>query len=73
MAHPLTGQVGRHADSTGGADLGERPQQLVVARVNRERGLVDDPPRLVDVVVGLLDSGDVGDLRQLGQQVGVRG
>src|SRR5436853_494238 len=49
----------------------ERAQEVVVARIQRERRLVDDAAGLVDVVVCLLDRGDVRDLRKLGEEVGL--
>ena len=47
------------------------PQQVVVARVQREAGSSTIAPRLVHVGVGLLDADDVVDPAQLGQQVGL--
>ena len=51
----------RHGDASGAADLGERAQQVVVAGVEGEPGVFDDPPRLLHVRVGLLDADDVVD------------
>ncbi len=45
--------------------LEERKDQVVVAGVELETGLLDDPPGVLEVVPRLLDRDDVGDLRQL--------
>ena len=72
MAHLLARQVRRDADASRSADLGEGTQENVVARVQREPGFVHDAARLLEIVVRLLDRGDVGNLGQLHEQVGSR-
>ena len=52
------------ADAADAAELEERHDQVVVARVEVEAGL-DDVPRLLEIVVRLLDAADVLDLGEL--------
>ena len=56
------------ADAAVAAHLEERLDQVVVTRVEREPE-VDDLPRLLEVVVRLLDGDDVRDLRELGDRL----
>jgi hypothetical protein len=49
-----------HADAADAAELEEREDEVVVPRVEVEVGLGDDPPRLGEVVIRLLDRTDGG-------------
>src|SRR4051812_16502485 len=66
LAHSIAGNVGCHSDAPGAAEL-EHPQEDVVVAGQDLQAL--DRPKLL--VVGLLDSNDVVDQRQLGEQVGL--
>jgi hypothetical protein len=57
-----------HADPAEPPELEERLDQVVVARVQVEAEL-DDPARLVEVAVRLLDRRDGRDLRELGDRL----
>ena len=59
-----------HADAAPPADFEERVDDVVVARVEVETQL-DDPTRLVEVVVRLLDRGHIRDLRELCHRLGL--
>ena len=54
-----------HDDAADAADLEERVDEVVAARVEVEVGLGDDPPRLVELLGRLLDRLDGRDLGQL--------
>src|SRR5881227_3015806 len=49
------GDVRVHTNATDASDLEERQDQDVVPRVEVELGVVDDSPRLDEVVIRLLD------------------
>ena len=59
------------ADPADRAQLEEREDQVVVARVEIQLRVVDDVPRLVEVVVRLLHVADGRDLGQLGDRRGL--
>ena len=58
-----------HADPADTAELEERVDQVVVAGVEIEIGLGENPARLVEIVVRLLHRADGRDLRQLGDRL----
>ena len=56
-------------DAADAAELEEREDEVVVARVEREARLLDDPPGLLEVVVRLLDGRDRRDPGELGDRL----
>ena len=66
LLHLRADDVRVHADTADAADLEERVDEVVVARVEGEAGLLDDEARLDEIVVRLLDGFhrlDLGELR----------
>src|SRR6266545_7768894 len=53
--HPRPDDVRVHTNTTDPAELEEREDQVVVPRIEVEVGLRDDPARLNEVVIRLLD------------------
>ena len=70
LLHLRADDVRVHADAADAAELEERQDQVVVARVEVEAGL-DDVLRLREVVVRLLDAADVLDLGQPRDRLGL--
>ena len=67
--HLRPGQVGGDAHPALPAQLEERVEQVVVARIEQKVGVGEDPPGLVEVGGRLLHGDDVADPGQLREQV----
>ena len=63
--------VRMNTDTADPAELEERQDEVVVSGVEVEVGLPDDPPRLGEIAIRLLDSPDVGDVGELDDGVGL--
>ena len=70
LLHLWTDDVRVHADAADAAELEERQDEVVVARVEIEAEL-DDPARLLEIVVRLLHGADVLDLGELRDRLGL--
>ena len=70
LLHACCDEVGIDEDAADSAELEERVEQVVAARVELEADL-DDPPRLVEIFVRLLDGLDARDLGELIDRLGL--